>query len=230
MKNHLVEKTLCKYATDENMYQYCGFLTEKKIETTNMNTRPAQNTAEFKNYFFCTCTEGFLSVVKRFWGRVGIYVCGRNWMKECGQLNLKKVWYLQGNIEERVMIILIHVIRWILSKILNWERPNKCYFRIKHIRRWRRWIIYVKRVSHQPFLFSHRTGNVKSFFSSHSHFSRCHVLDRCPLFWASARTLQRSRILCPPPVDLNAHVNLLLICMRSGTFILICMYMCTHTL
>ena len=42
------------------------FLTEKKIETTNMNTRPAQNTAEFKNYFFCTCTEGFLSVVKRF--------------------------------------------------------------------------------------------------------------------------------------------------------------------
>lgn len=47
-------------------------------------------------------------------------------------------------------------------------------------------------------MFSHRTGNVKSFFSSHSHFYRCHVLDRCPLFWASARTLQRSRILCPP--------------------------------
>lgn len=30
-----------------------------------------------------------------------------------------------------------------------------------------------------------------------THVFLRHVLDRCPLFWASSRTLQRSRILCP---------------------------------
>lgn len=152
-------------------------------------------------------------------------------MKECGQLNLKKVWYLQRNIKKRAMIILKQVIRRILSKILNWERPNKCYFRIEHIGRWRRWIIYVKRVSHLPFLCFHIGKAMLSHFSLHIHTftgAMCSTGARC--FGRVRAHSSAVAFFVPPPVDLNAHVNLLLIWMRSGTFILICMYMCTHTL